>query len=80
MSQLSPTNPNVLDALLKERLELDIIDILAEIKGLELRLAMDIYYRSGMSRLIGDGAYGMQYLDARYLAEDIIENEPGLFA
>jgi hypothetical protein len=77
VSQAAQTNPEMLDALLKERLESAIIVILAEEKDLELRVAMDIYYRSRMSKQISEGSYGMQYLDARYLAKDIIENEPG---
>lgn len=79
MSSAAQTSPETLNALLKERLEADIIETLAEIKGIEIRIAMDIYYRSSMSQLIHEGKYGIQYLDARYLAADVIENEPQLF-
>ena len=27
----------------------------------------------------GDGSYGIENMDAKYLAEDLIENEPELF-
>lgn len=40
---------------------------------------MDVYYQSDMSQLIHEGKYGIQYLDARYLAADIVENESQLF-
>jgi len=80
MSSITQTSPEILDALLKERLEADIIESLTELKEIEIRIAMDIYYRSDMSRLVNEGKYGMQYLDARYLAADIVENEPQLFA
>jgi len=73
------TNPEILESLLKERLEADIIEALAELTGIEIRIAMDIYYQSDMSRLVHEGKYGMHYLDARYLAADILENEQGLF-
>jgi energy-converting hydrogenase A subunit M len=57
----------------------DIIKVLAEKIHIDLRQAMDIYYKSKLARQIDAGEYGIQYLDARYLADDLIENEPELF-
>ena len=44
------------------------------------RKAMDIYYKSRLSQQIQAGQYGIENLDYKYLAEDLIENEPELFA
>ncbi|MBR4417023.1 MAG: hypothetical protein IKS67_09645 [Victivallales bacterium] len=48
-------------------------------KALDLRKAMDIYYKSRLARQINAGKYGIDNMDARYLAEDLLENEPELF-
>jgi len=72
------TDEKLLDAMLKESLEKDIINLLSERVSITHREAMDVYYRSELSGQINSGAYGIQYLDARYLVDDLIENEPGL--
>ena len=41
--------------------------------------AMDVYYRSDLAVQIQDGKYGIDNVDYKYLAEDLIENEPSLF-
>jgi len=64
----------------RQDLEIDIIQRLAEIKNLDLSKATDIYYRSRLSGQISEGRYGIDNLDYKYLANDLIENEPGLFA
>lgn len=65
--------------LYKQNLETDIIKIISEIKQLDLRKAFDIYYSSKLAQQIADGSYGIENMDAKYLAEDLIENEPELF-
>ncbi|SCJ80087.1 Uncharacterised protein [uncultured Eubacterium sp.] len=69
-----------MDFIYKQDLETRIITYLAEIKDLDLRKAMDIYYRSRLSVEIEQGLYGIENLDYKYLAEDLVENEPELFA
>ena len=64
----------------KKNLENDIIMEISRIKGIEVRKAFDIYYSSRLARQIADGSYGIENMDARYLAEDLIENEVELFA
>ena len=59
----------------KQNLETDIIKHLAEIKGISLRQAFDIYYSSKLAEQIMEGKYGIENMDAKYLAEDLIENE-----
>lgn len=64
----------------KERLEERIIAYLSEIKGIPLEDAMDTYYRSRLADQILKGLYGIENMDYKYLAEDLVENEPLLFA
>ena len=68
-----------LTEIYKQNLENDIILNVAQMKGIEIRKAFDIYYRSRMAEQIASGAYGIENLDAKYLAEDLIENELELF-
>ena len=44
-----------------------------------MRQAMDIYYQSRLAKQIEQGTYGIENMDYKYLAEDLIENEPELF-
>ena len=67
-----------LSEVYKQNLENDIIKALAQIKQIELRKAYDIYYSSKLADQIADGSYGIENLDAKYLAEDLIENESEL--
>jgi squalene cyclase len=71
---------NALEGIHKELLEKDIIDNIAQLKSIDMREAMDIYYRSKLSKQVDQGEYGIQYLDAKNLADDLIEHEPELFA
>lgn len=63
----------------KQNLENDIILYLAKIKNIEIRKAFDIYYSSRLAAMIEAGEYGIENMDAKYLAEDLVENEPELF-
>jgi len=68
----------LLDAMLKESLEKDIIGLLSERRGVTQREAMDVFYRTELSGQIDSGIYGIQYLDAIYLVDDLLENEKSL--
>lgn len=59
----------------KQNLETDIIKHIAQIKEIELREAFNIYYSSKLAEQIMEGKWGIENLDAKYLAEDLIENE-----
>ena len=61
-------------------LEEDIIREIATTKCLDNRTAMEKYYKSRLCQQIGNGEYGIEYMDFKYLANDLIENEPELFA
>ncbi|MBR3650922.1 MAG: hypothetical protein IKN52_11775 [Victivallales bacterium] len=73
------TDYKQLTAVYRQNLEESIIACLAKMKSLDLRKAMDIYYKSKLARQINVGKYGIDNMDARYLAADLIENEPELF-
>lgn len=64
----------------KERLEERLIAYLSEIKGISLEEAIDAYYRSRLADQISKGLYGIENMDYKYLAEDLVENESVLFA
>jgi len=46
---------------------------------LSLREATDVYYRSRLGEQVAAGLYGIDNLDYKYLANDLIEHEPELF-
>ncbi len=69
----------VMDSQYKRNLENEIIKYIAEIKEIELREAFDIYYSSKLAEQIELGTYGIENLDSKYLAQDLVENEPELF-
>ena len=62
-----------LESLLKEQLEADIITIIAERLSVSPDAAMRVYFRSPLAQQIEEGAWGMQYLDASYLADEILK-------
>ena len=63
----------------KQNLENDIILYISKIKNIDLRAAFDVYYSSRLSEQIATGECGIENMDAKYLAEDLIENEAQLF-
>lgn len=72
-------NKQQLEDIYKQNLENEIINIISAKKNIKLRKAFDIYYSSKLAEQIENGSYGIENLDAKYLAEDLIENEPKLF-
>ena len=72
-------NKKNIDYIYKQNLEESIIEYLSKERNLELRQAMDIYYHSRLAKEIEQGTYGIDNMDYKYLAQDLIENEPELF-
>ena len=70
---------NQLEEVYKQNLENDIINAVSEMKGIDLRKAFDVYYSSKLAEQISNDSYGIENMDVKYLAEDLIENEPELF-
>ncbi len=63
-----------LAALYRENLEASIIKYLAEKKQIDVREAMNLYYSSRLAGQIENGEYGIENLDYKYLAEDLLAN------
>lgn len=70
----------ILTKFYRERLSENIISCIAETKQIPEREAMRVFYSSRLAQMIETGKYGIDNLDYRNLAEDLIENEPELFA
>ena len=68
-----------LEFIYKQNLEESIIRYLADVREIELRQAMDLYYKSKLARQIEGGTYGIDNMDYKYLVQDLIDNEPELF-
>jgi hypothetical protein len=64
----------------KQNLDEAVVNAISELKHIDIRSAMDIYYSSKLAVQIEEGRYGIDNLDPKYLAEDLIENESELFA
>ncbi|WP_165055675.1 MULTISPECIES: hypothetical protein [unclassified Adlercreutzia] len=62
-----------LGSLLKEQLEADIVSIVAAKLHLSPSQALDMYYSSPLAQKIEEGELGMQYLDASYLADEVLK-------
>ena len=73
------TDRKQLSKFYKQNLKNDIIKAIADIKQMDLRKAFDIYYSSKLAEQIANESYGIENMDAKYLAEDLIENEVELF-
>lgn len=63
----------------EQNLENDIIKAISTMKQIDLRRALGIYYSSKLAEQIAEGKYGIENMDAKYLAGDLIENELELF-
>ena len=72
-------NNKVLEKIYKQNLENDIINTISEVKHIKLREAFDAYYTSKLAEQISKGSYGIDNMDAKYLAQNLIEYEPELF-
>ena len=75
----TPVNKKELRDIYITFLEEDIIKRLAELKGFDNLIAMEKYYNSKLCQQIHSGLYGIEYMDYKYLVDDLIENEPELF-
>ena len=69
----------ILEFEYKQNLENNIVRFLSEQRKIDLREAMDIYYRSSLAKQIESGMYGIENMDYKYLAQDLIDNESDLF-
>lgn len=72
-------NDATLEKSYREELDEKLIAYLAKVKNLSLEKAMNIYYHSRMAEMIGNGVYGIQYLDYKVLIQMMLDTEPELF-
>lgn len=61
-----------------EELEERIIQRIMNVSGCELSRALEIYYNSRLAGMIAKGDTGVQYLDYKYLVNDILDNQKSL--
>ena len=64
-----------LEDIYLQSLEINLIEYLAERLQIDNREAMKLYYNSKLCQQIHEGSNDIQYLDYKYLAEELIENE-----
>ena len=64
-----------IDFIYKQNLESDIIEYLSQRLKIDWRDAMEKYYSSKLANQIENGENGIDNLDYKNLAEDLIENE-----
>ena len=67
-----------LSGFLKEQQEADIVSIIAQRRGISANEALDLYFGSRIPQLIAEGAYGIQYLSAEYLADEALKDHDGV--
>ncbi|MBO4440452.1 MAG: hypothetical protein J5798_14005 [Spirochaetaceae bacterium] len=73
------TDKNALTVFYRQELETSIIEYLADKLKIDFRDAMKVYYNSKLSEQIEKGENGIDNLDYKNLAEDLIENEYNYF-
>lgn len=61
-----------LPAIRRTNLEAQMTTLLAERLGLSVEEALGLYYSDSLSQLIEENVYGLQYLDAAYLVDELI--------
>ncbi len=69
----------ILEQTYQENLEERLIAHIADMEGIALEKAMDIYYSSSLAERIHRGVEGIQYLDYKVLAQILRETEPERF-
>ena len=71
MTATSEITLEKLASIRKTNLEAQMIELIAERRQLSVEDALDLYYSSNLSRMIEANEYGLRYLDANYLAEEL---------
>lgn len=69
---LTPDQLESLETLRKETVEKQIIASIAESKHVDTTEAARIYYNSRIASLIANGDAGVQYLDSKNLADEVL--------
>ena len=56
-----------LEEFYKQNLENDIINVISEMKGIDLRKAFDIYYSSKLAEQISNDSYGIENIEVQFV-------------
>ena len=56
-----------LEEVYKQNLENDIINVISEMKGIDLRKAFDIYYSSKLAEQISNDSYGIENIEVQFV-------------
>lgn len=75
MSQVTEQMLSVLPGIRKTNLEAQMVIALAQRLGISTEEALERYYSSSLSALVEENRYGLQYLDAEYLVEELLRME-----
>lgn len=72
-------NQEKLTKLYKQNLEENIVAYISEKQEITIEEAMDIFYTSELCHQITEGKFGIEYLDFKHLANDLMVNESDMF-
>ena len=56
----------------KTNLEAQMVALLGERLGVSSETSLEMYYSSELSKMIEENRYGVQFLDANYLVEELL--------
>ena len=67
-----------LEEIYKQNLENDIINVISEIKGIDLRKAFDIYYSSKLAEQISNDSYGIENIEVQFVKK--VQNKHSVYS
>ena len=72
MIEISEKLLSLLPSVRKTNLEAQMVAILGERLGASPEASLEVYYSSDLSKMIEENRYGVQFLDANYLVEELL--------
>ena len=66
---------SAIEGIRKTNLDAQIVQAIAQRTGLSAQEALSIYFGSELAPMIERNEYGMQFLDANYLADEILRSK-----
>ncbi len=65
----------VVEQLRLTHLEAQVVDLIVARTGMNAAQALDYWYRSDLSVSVEHNEYGLQYLDANYLVDELLRRD-----
>lgn len=65
---------SAIEGLRKTNLDAQIVQVISQRAGLNAQDSLNVYYGSELAPVIERNEYGMQFLDANYLADEILRH------